>query len=156
MCRARNPWTQRRHDAIDRSIHQYLNQINGAIVDIEPPTLTGQRRNDLRVRGTSSLAFTDYDLKVYSLGDSEARSTAVPIPPNINSPISASSGVLAGWIRLERLWRGERRGSSGVRGCIQASYFVNWRFDEPRNARRMEELEGNDARGNVPAVPEEN
>lgn len=42
------------------------------MVEIEPPTLTGPRRNDLRVRETSSLTVTDYDLKkVYSLGDQE-------------------------------------------------------------------------------------
>ncbi|OWZ60675.1 hypothetical protein AYX15_07031 [Cryptococcus neoformans] len=35
-----------------------------------------------RIRGTSSLPFTDYDLKVLSLGDNKARSTAVPHPPN--------------------------------------------------------------------------
>ncbi|KAE8540848.1 hypothetical protein D1P53_003212 [Cryptococcus gattii VGV] len=63
-------------------MHQHLNQVNGATVEIEPPTLSGQRRNDLRVRGTSSLAFIDYDLKVYSLGDQEARSTTVPVPSN--------------------------------------------------------------------------
>lgn len=45
-------------------------------------SLTDQGRNDLRVRGTSSLASTHYDLKVYSLGDNEARRTAVSIPPN--------------------------------------------------------------------------
>lgn len=37
------------------------------MVESEPPTLIGQRRNDLRVRETSSLTVTDYDLKkVYS------------------------------------------------------------------------------------------
>ncbi|OXH25928.1 hypothetical protein J008_05214 [Cryptococcus neoformans] len=56
--------------------------VNGAIIEIEPPTLSGQRRNDLRIRGTSSLPFADYDLKVLSLGDNKARSTAVPHPPN--------------------------------------------------------------------------
>lgn len=82
LCRGRNPWSQRRHDTINRAIYQHLNQVDGAIIDIEPPTLSGQRRNDLRVRGTSALPFTDYDLKVLSLGDSDARSTAVPHPPN--------------------------------------------------------------------------
>ncbi|EAL19765.1 hypothetical protein CNBG0580 [Cryptococcus deneoformans B-3501A] len=82
LCRARNPWTQRRHNAINRVIYQHLKQIQGATVEIEPHTLSGQRRNDLRVRGSSALAFTDYDLKVYSLGDRDARSTATPSTPN--------------------------------------------------------------------------
>ncbi|OXG77145.1 hypothetical protein C349_05357 [Cryptococcus neoformans var. grubii Br795] len=82
LCRGRNPWSQWRHDTINRAIYQHLNQVNGAIIEIEPPTLSGQRRNDLRIRGTSSLPFTDYDLKVLSLGDNKARSTAVPHPPN--------------------------------------------------------------------------
>lgn len=81
-----NLWTQRRHDAISRSIHRCLNQVNAAIVEIEPTTLTGQRRNDLRVRGTSFHAFTDYDFKVYSLGDRVARSTVGPTPPNYKLP----------------------------------------------------------------------
>ncbi|UOH82395.1 hypothetical protein LQV05_005096 [Cryptococcus neoformans] len=80
--RGRNPWSQRRHDTINRAIYQHLNQVNGAIIEIEPPTISGQRRNDLRIRGTSSLPCTDYDLKVLSLGDNDARSTAVPHPPN--------------------------------------------------------------------------
>ncbi|AFR93558.1 hypothetical protein C343_01452 [Cryptococcus neoformans C23] len=42
---------------INRTIHQHLNQAKGAVVKIELLTLSGQRRNDLRVRGTS----TDYD-----------------------------------------------------------------------------------------------
>ena len=82
LCRARNPWTQRRHNAINRVIYQHLKQIQGATVEIEPHTLSGQRRNDLRVRGSSALAFTDYDLKVYSLGDRDARSTVTPSTPN--------------------------------------------------------------------------
>ncbi|AAW44842.1 hypothetical protein CNG04710 [Cryptococcus deneoformans JEC21] len=82
LCRARNPWTQRRHNAINRVIYQHLKQIQGATVEIEPHTLSGQRRNDLRVRGSSALAFTDYDLKVYSLGDRDARSTVTPCAPN--------------------------------------------------------------------------
>ncbi|UOH80215.1 hypothetical protein LQV05_002864 [Cryptococcus neoformans] len=77
-----NPWTQRRHDAINRVIFQHLKQIQGATVEIEPHTLSGQRRNDLRVRGSSALAFADYDLKVYSLGDRDARSTVPPCTPN--------------------------------------------------------------------------
>ncbi|UOH85178.1 hypothetical protein LQV05_001997 [Cryptococcus neoformans] len=63
LCRARNPWTQRRHNAINRVIYQHLNQIQSATVEIEPHTLSGQRRSDLRVRGSSALAFIDYDLK---------------------------------------------------------------------------------------------
>ncbi|UOH84402.1 hypothetical protein LQV05_001202 [Cryptococcus neoformans] len=82
LCRARNPWTQRRHNAINRVIFQHLKQIQGATVEIEPHTLSGQRRNDLRVRGSGALAFADYDLKVYSLGDRDARSTVVPCTPN--------------------------------------------------------------------------
>ncbi|OXH26836.1 hypothetical protein J005_05281 [Cryptococcus neoformans] len=82
LCRGRNPWSEWRHDTINRAIYQHLNYVNGAIIEIEPPTLSGQRRNDLRIRGTSSLPFTDYDLKVLSLGDNKARSTAVPHPPN--------------------------------------------------------------------------
>ncbi|OWZ60628.1 hypothetical protein AYX15_07062 [Cryptococcus neoformans] len=42
---------------INRTIHQHLNQATGAVVKIELPTVSGQRRNDLRIRGTS----TDYD-----------------------------------------------------------------------------------------------
>ncbi|OXH17738.1 hypothetical protein C370_01462 [Cryptococcus neoformans A1-35-8] len=42
---------------INRTIHQHLNQAKGAVVKIELLTLSGQRRNDLRIRGTS----TDYD-----------------------------------------------------------------------------------------------
>ncbi|OXM79141.1 hypothetical protein C364_02632 [Cryptococcus neoformans Bt63] len=68
----------------------------GAVVGIEPPTLTGLRRNDLRVRGTSSLTFTDYDLKVYSLGDQGSRSTAVPAPPMSSPPTCALIGVWDG------------------------------------------------------------
>ncbi|UOH80526.1 hypothetical protein LQV05_003180, partial [Cryptococcus neoformans] len=82
LCRARNPWTQRRHNAINRVIFQHLKQIQGATVEIEPHMLSGQRRNDLRVRGSGALAFADYDLKVYSLGDRDARSTVVPCTPN--------------------------------------------------------------------------
>ncbi|UOH84400.1 hypothetical protein LQV05_001200, partial [Cryptococcus neoformans] len=82
LCRARNPWTQRRHNAINRVIFQHLKQIQGATVEIEPHTLSGQRRNDLRVRGSGALAFADYDLKVYSLGDRDARSTVPPCSPN--------------------------------------------------------------------------
>ncbi|KIR63861.1 hypothetical protein I314_03268 [Cryptococcus bacillisporus CA1873] len=82
LCRGRNPWSQYRHDAVNRTIFKHLKQINGATVEIEPPTLSGQRRNDLRVRGTSSLAFVDYDLKILSLGDRDARSTAGPTPVN--------------------------------------------------------------------------
>lgn len=82
LCRARNPWTQRRHNTINRVIFQHLKQIQGATVEIEPHTLSGQRRNDLRVRGSSALAFADYDLKVYSLGDRDARSTVPPSSPN--------------------------------------------------------------------------
>ncbi|UOH81167.1 hypothetical protein LQV05_003833 [Cryptococcus neoformans] len=82
LCRARNPWTQRRHNAINRVIFQHLKQIQGATVEIEPHTLSGQRRNDLRVRGSGALAFADYDLKVYSLGDRDARSTVAPCTPN--------------------------------------------------------------------------
>ncbi|KIR52915.1 hypothetical protein I315_04371 [Cryptococcus gattii Ru294] len=82
LCRGRNPWSQYRHDAINRSILKHLKHINGATVEIEPLTLSGQRRNDLRARGTSSLAFTDYDLKILSLGDRDARSTVGPTPVN--------------------------------------------------------------------------
>ncbi|UOH79812.1 hypothetical protein LQV05_000823, partial [Cryptococcus neoformans] len=74
--------TLRRHNAINRVIFQHLKQIQGATVEIEPHTLSGQRRNDLRVRGSGALAFADYDLKVYSLGDRDARSTVVPCTPN--------------------------------------------------------------------------
>ncbi|EAL19915.1 hypothetical protein CNBG0010 [Cryptococcus deneoformans B-3501A] len=72
----------RRHNAINRVIYQHLKQIQGATVEIEPHTLSGQRRNDLRVRGCSALAFADYDLKVYSLGDRDARSTVTPCAPD--------------------------------------------------------------------------
>ncbi|OXG12880.1 hypothetical protein C361_06068 [Cryptococcus neoformans Tu259-1] len=80
LCRGRNPWSQYRHDAINRPIFKHLKQINGATVEVEPPTLSGQRRNDLRVRGTSSLAFTDYDLKMLFLRDRDGRSTVGPTP----------------------------------------------------------------------------
>ncbi|UOH84391.1 hypothetical protein LQV05_001191 [Cryptococcus neoformans] len=72
-----------------------------------PPTLSGQRRNDLRIRGTSSLPFTDYDLKVLSLGDNKARSTAVPHPPNSKLADSASTGGLTSHETADELkaWR---------------------------------------------------
>ncbi|KIR40875.1 hypothetical protein I307_06539 [Cryptococcus deuterogattii 99/473] len=72
----------RRHDAINRTLRQHLNQINGAIVEIEPQFPQASEGITSRVRGTSSLAFTDYDLEVYSLGDRDARSMAGPIPSN--------------------------------------------------------------------------
>ncbi|UOH81165.1 hypothetical protein LQV05_003831, partial [Cryptococcus neoformans] len=102
LCRARNPWTQRRHNAINRVIFQHLKQIQGATVEIEPHTLSGQRRNDLRVRGSGALAFADYDLKVYSLGDRDARSTvgqvvaqnAPKLTGGVFKPIILSTGGL--------------------------------------------------------------
>ncbi|OXG82729.1 hypothetical protein C350_02677 [Cryptococcus neoformans MW-RSA36] len=51
LCRSRNSWAQPRHDSINRIIHRGLQSIEGAVVSIEPRTLEGQRRNDLRVRG---------------------------------------------------------------------------------------------------------
>ncbi|OWZ35053.1 hypothetical protein C356_05200 [Cryptococcus neoformans c45] len=81
--------------------------VNGAIIEIEPPALSGQRRNDLRIRGTSSLPFTDYDLKVLLLGDNKARSTAVPHPPNSKLADSASTGGLTSHETADELkaWR---------------------------------------------------
>ncbi|AAW43042.1 hypothetical protein CND00010 [Cryptococcus deneoformans JEC21] len=75
LCRSRNSWAQRRHDSINRIIHRGLQSVEGAVVSLEPRTLEGQRRNDLRVRGRCGLHATDYDLKVYCLNDRDARST---------------------------------------------------------------------------------
>lgn len=78
-------------------------------------SLTDQRRNDLRLRGTSSLAFTGYDLKVYSLGDNEARSTAVPIPPNYKLA-DFCFGRCVGW--LDKVGNVVERRAPGVVGGI--------------------------------------
>lgn len=75
LCRSRNSWAQRPHDSINRIIHRGLQSIEGAVVSLDPRTLEGQRRNDLRVRGRCGLHATDYDLKVYCLNDRDARST---------------------------------------------------------------------------------
>lgn len=80
LCRSRNSWAQRRHDSINRIIHRGLQSVEGAVVSIEPRTLEGQRRNDLRVRGRCGLHATDYDLKVYCLNDRDARSTTSAKP----------------------------------------------------------------------------
>ncbi|UOH81183.1 hypothetical protein LQV05_003849 [Cryptococcus neoformans] len=93
LCRARNPWTQRRHNAINRVIFQHLKQIQGATVEIEPHTLSGQRRNDLRVRGSSALAFADYDLKVYSSATETHEARSPPVHLTANWPTSALIGV---------------------------------------------------------------
>lgn len=55
LCRTRNSWAQRCHDSINRIIHRGLQSIQRAIVFIEPRTVEGQRRNDLRVRGRCGL-----------------------------------------------------------------------------------------------------
>ncbi|ADV23184.1 Hypothetical protein CGB_F6630C [Cryptococcus gattii WM276] len=80
LCRSRNSWAQQRHDSINRIIHHGLQSIQGAVVSLEPRTLEGQRRNDLRVRGRCGLHATDYDLKVYCLNDRDARSTTSAKP----------------------------------------------------------------------------
>ncbi|KAE8542258.1 hypothetical protein D1P53_001031 [Cryptococcus gattii VGV] len=72
--------SQQRHDSINRIIHRGLQSIEGAVVSLEPRTLEGQRRNDLRVRGRCGLHATDYDLKVYCLNDRDARSTTSAKP----------------------------------------------------------------------------
>ncbi|KAE8542727.1 hypothetical protein D1P53_001509 [Cryptococcus gattii VGV] len=65
---------------LNRIIHRGLQSIQGAVVSLEPRTLEGQRRNDLRVRGRCGLHATDYDLKVYCLNDRDARSTTSAKP----------------------------------------------------------------------------
>ncbi|ODN76478.1 hypothetical protein L198_08074 [Cryptococcus wingfieldii CBS 7118] len=57
-------------NAINRLLHTYLSRVAGAVIHLEPPTQTWQRRNDLRVRGGGgALPNIIYDLKVYGLDD---------------------------------------------------------------------------------------
>lgn len=66
-------WAQRHHDSMSYS--PWVQSIEEAVVSLEPRTLEGQKRNDLKVRGRCGLHATDYGLNVYCLNDRDARST---------------------------------------------------------------------------------
>ncbi|OXG47755.1 hypothetical protein J010_04617 [Cryptococcus neoformans] len=129
----------RYYDIINREIiHCHLNQVKGAVVELEITHANGNRGNGLRVRGSSVLQFVGYDLKVYSLGDQGARSTLMAPPPKAKLAISVWTGELDGSRRLRRMWR---RGRRGYWSCIPTASPVNRWIDESEySSGREDEL----------------
>ncbi|OWT38258.1 hypothetical protein J008_04595 [Cryptococcus neoformans] len=129
----------RYYDVINREIiHCHLNQVKGAVVELQITHANGNRGNGLRVRGSSVLQFVDYDLKVYSLGDQGARSTLMAPPPKAKLAISIWTGELDGSRRLRRMWR---RGRRGYWSCIPTASPVNRWIDESEySSGREDEL----------------
>ncbi len=82
VCTKRSRWTIMRHDSIVRALEGGLSTLDSTRIEVEPSTLEGRRRNDIRVHGSAATRRTtiDYDIKVVSLMSHHAHSTTTRIP----------------------------------------------------------------------------
>lgn len=109
----------------------------------------------LRVRGTSSLAFTDYDLKVLSLGDGDARSTVGPTPANYKLA-DFCWDKCGGW--LDKVGKTvEKRAPRVAGGTFKPLILSTGGLrHEPQHGGRMEGVERSYVRRGVSPVIKEN
>ena len=92
VCRNAAPWFIARHEQVKYAIRDALSTVQGVQIDVEPVIGRTNRRNDLRVTGSSpsGLASHEYDITVVSLGTQDAISTY--LPPAITPTNSAERG----------------------------------------------------------------
>ena len=86
-------WTVRRHEAMNNVFGKALSTLASTSIDVEPHTLEGQKRNDIRVRGRGPHGgrALDYDVKKYSLLISAANETTTNHDPAISTAARALS-----------------------------------------------------------------
>jgi len=87
-CTGRARWVVARHEQVKRAIAASLSKIEGVQVSVEPFIAQTNRRNDIRVTGSSAsgLANHEYDVTIVSLATRDGRDAFIPahqLPTNI-------------------------------------------------------------------------